>query len=139
MGAKFYPSHESGRPLIRCTCEALDLEPLSCPSCQLDLDLNERNWRDLLRYLELPVEPCGKRPAPELAALCRAKLAAADVHSIITAGPLPADRPIEAVETVGKRGAWCITGRREAGYLNGRVRDLLKIALSAGDAWVSWG
>lgn len=139
MGAKFYPSHENGRPLVRCICEAFDLAPMSCPSCQLDLDLNERNWRDLLCYLELPVEPLGQIEARRLAALCRARLAAADVHRIVKGGVMPGDGAIASSETVGPGGATCITGSREAGYLNQRVRDLLKVALSAGDAWVSWG
>jgi len=138
MSAQFYPAHESGRPLIRCICEALDLEPMSCPACQLTLDCNERNWRDLLRYLGLPVEPVGKVEAPRLAALCRAKLAAVDVQAIVSGERYPAALAIASTETVGARGARYITGGREASYLDDRTRDLLRIALSAGDAWVRW-
>ncbi len=138
MGAQFYPSHESGRPLIRCTCEALDLPPMSCPACRLTLDMNERNWRDLLRYLGVTVEPTGKIAAPRLAALCRAKLAEVDVQAILTGERYPARLAIASVETIGARGAWCITGSRKASCLDERTRDLLAVALAAGDAWVSW-
>lgn len=138
MGAQFYPADADGRPLIRCVCEALELAPMSCPACQLTLDINERNWRDLLRYLEMPVEPMGKIEGPRLAAICRAKLAAVDVQAIITGERFPPALAIEPTETVGARGAWCWTGGREPSYLHDRTRDLLKIALSAGKSWVRW-
>lgn len=122
MSADFRPTHADGRPLVRCTCE-----DMTCPACRLTLNLNERNWRDLLDYLGLEIRPIGRIAAPRLAELCKRRLAMADVQSAV-----------DSTEGYGRGGCLVITGGRPAGYLRDRAEQLLKIALAAGDAWVSW-
>lgn len=111
---------------MRCTCELDDDN--TCPACQLTLNLNERNWRDLLAYLGLDVVPLGTIGAPRLADLCRARLAMVEAEAAINA------------TDEHKRGECrVVTAGRSAGYLRERTQVLLTIARAAGDAYVSWG
>lgn len=124
MSASFFPANSSGRALVRCTCECEN----TCPACQLTLNLNERNWRDLLAYLGLEVAPSGTIDAPRLAELCRARLAMVEAEA-------------EIPETDAHRRGQCrvVTAGRSVGYLRERTGELLQIARAAGDAYVSWG
>lgn len=125
MSVTFQPvrGRSDHRPLVRCTCE-----DMTCPACRLALNLNERNWRDLLAYLGLEIHPDGEVEAPRLAGLCRSRLAMVE-----------AEEEIQTVERSGAGGCLVIEAGRHAGYLRTRTEELLEIALAAGDGWVGWG
>lgn len=125
MSITFRPTVEaSGKPLLRCSCD-----DISCPACRIELNMNERNARDLLEYLGLSREGHGTIPAAEMASRCEVQLAKLRPESA---------RP--TVETHrGPNAVRVIEGGRPAGYLRDRTAELHRIALAAQDWWISWG
>lgn len=96
-------------------------------------------WRTLTRdealfrlaawssWLGLERQP-GRHPASRLADLCKRRLAMVE-----------AEAEIVARESRGRGGCTVIEGGRSASYLRERTGQLLKIAMAAGDQWVTWG
>lgn len=104
-----------------------------CDKCRLgvaEINLNNRNAVDLLRWLDLPADEYGSVDARELAARCRRRTwDVARNH----------DAAIDASEYKVPNGPKVITGGREPGYLRNRVEQLLELAEKAGDGLIVWG
>lgn len=124
-----------GRPLLRCACEILrdeearDFDDRTCAACNASLNMNNRNAADLIAWLgiEGSLTLCmhGSIGAGELAAKCRRRLWPEEFNND------PALPPVVKSERAIECG-------REANYLRTRTRDLLVIAVMAGDHFVSW-
>lgn len=153
MSVTFYPAKQDGesiRPIGRCDCDvrycnacdvadSLELpypDRYHCDVCDHELNLNNRNAADLIRWLGMDVftlwsTEYGHCDAKELAARCRRRL---------WDEPRNYDVGLDTSheETV-EGGARLIECGRDPGYLRHTVGKLLKIAERAGDNLVAWG
>jgi hypothetical protein len=126
MSISFFPSDQTGKSLYRCDCE-----DLSCKAC--GLNTNERNARELGTYIGFLQSPLvvvvseeyfiGRIPALAMIELCEARLSQLSVE--------PA-RPM----TARSDRAW--EGGLTSGYMRDRTAELLSIAHSVKDQWISW-
>lgn len=123
MSATFQPTRGEAdlRPLVRCTCP--DDAPLTCPACQLALNINERDAAALLEHVGLEPSLSGAIRAPRLATLCKLRLAMYDAE---------VDLPSET------RGSRVFVGGHAAGKRRACTEQLLTIARASGDGRVGW-
>lgn len=136
MSIDFYISHEVDRVFngethrvtemkYRCDCDCFTENP--CDSCtDTTMNLANMNAYDLMDWLGLSKEPCGTIKARELAALCRRRLWPERRNED------PEITPEEFAERYGTQDSPRIVfAARDAGYLQNRTEQLLRICMKA--------
>lgn len=106
-------------------------EQFSCEVCDAEINMNNSNALDLVRWLGLPAEICGNVPARELAPVLRRRLwdesrnVDPAIGGEVSGGP-------------GTGQCQAIFPGREAGYLRRRCEQLLAVCERAGDRLIVW-
>jgi hypothetical protein len=155
MGISFYigihnKAEDWFQPRHRCDCsqrycdawdaayEADEPSPstvdFTCDDCtDTSVNCNNANARDLMSWLNLPVDYSGHIEAPELAARCRRRLW--DESRNHDAGMTSDER----AERVGlPNTSRCIMGGRAPDYLRDRTAQLLRVCEKAGGDFIVW-
>lgn len=143
MSMTFTATDSTGRPLRRCDClirwcndcetayaaRTEEPETYSCDVCDNEINLSNGNACNLLGWIGVTPADEGTVPARELVALCRRRLwDEARNH----------DPALASSESAAPGSARVITCGRRPGYLRERTADLLRVAETAGDQFVSW-